>query len=192
MDNFWFSDAAPTLERKHEGITSRPRESWAREILGWSGYHRVESRMSGEIFEGRKDEFADSTKSARPNERGPRNHVELLFRCRVECKSVRVYPKYRTAQISRAAPVFFLHPPPLSLSLLPLLSIRWLSAKNTFTLLLNSKFHPTILFHKGIMEIQWKLLKNILEKFNDLMREIFLLKDIMPLNENKIHHQTES
>lgn len=42
------------------------------------------------------------------------------------------------------------------------------------------------------MEIQWKLLKNILEKFNDLMREIFLLKDIMPLNENKIHHQTES
>lgn len=117
MDNFWFSDAAPTLERKHEGITSRPRESWAREILGWSGYHRVESRMSGEIFEGRKDEFADSTKSARPNERGPRNHVELLFRCRVECKSVRVYPKYRTAQISRAAPVFFLHP--LSLSLPP-------------------------------------------------------------------------
>lgn len=87
---------------------------------------------------------------------------------------------------------FFPPPPPLSLSLLPLLSIRWLSAKNTFTLLLNSKFHPTILFHKGIMEIHWKLLKNILEKFNGLMREIFLLKDIMPLNENKIHHQTES
>lgn len=38
---------------------------------------------------------------------------------------------------------FFSSPHPF-----PLLSIRWLSAKNTFTLLLNSKFYPTI-FHKG-------------------------------------------
>lgn len=85
--------------------------------------------MSGEIFEGRKDEFADSTKSARPNERGPRNHVELLFRCRVECKSVRVFTRNIEPRKYHELLPFF----PL-----PLLSIGCSSAKNTFTSL-NSK-----------------------------------------------------
>lgn len=113
MDNFWFSDDAG-LERKHEGITSRLKESWAREMLVGGWYHRVESRnVRRNFWRIRKDEFADSTKSARPNERGPppRNHVELLFRCRVECKSVRVFTRnIEPRKYHGAAPVF--SPPP--------------------------------------------------------------------------------
>lgn len=108
MDNFLFSGVASAENGKHEEITSRLKESWAREILDGQ-YHRVESRMFRDqrIFEGRKDEFAESTKSARPNGRATKSRNYSLPSRRNECKRGRVYSKYRTPRMPQN--VFVLH-----------------------------------------------------------------------------------
>lgn len=96
-----------TLERKHEGITSRLKESWAREMLGWSGYHRVESRNVRRNFWRTKRRVCrlDEIRAAK-RERATKSCGITFSLPRWMQKRPRVYPKYRTAQISRAAPVF--------------------------------------------------------------------------------------
>lgn len=127
MDNFWFSDDAG-LERKHEGITSRLKESWAREMLVGVSSSRV-TKCPAKFLKDSKRRVCrlDEIRAAKRERATTTKSCGITFSLpRWMQKRPRVYPKYRTAQISRSCSRFF--PPSL-------LSIGWSSAKNTFTLL---------------------------------------------------------
>lgn len=128
MDNFWFSDAGVGAKARRNYIASeRKLSSWnvGRGLVSSSRVTKCPAKFLKDSK--RRVCRLDEIRAAKRERATTTKSCGITFSLpRWMQKRPRVYPKYRTAQISRNCSRFF--PPSL-------LSIGWSSAKNTFTLL---------------------------------------------------------